>query len=216
MTDETGGDFVRDLGEAIRENPIPSALIGMGLAWLFTGGRSSAKAGFGWARDSVTQLTSKAGETAEGLRRSFDDTAGDRGAGSAVAQKASNVVSSLATTTPQFLAGAQANIADVMRRQPLMLGALGVAVGAGIAASLRTTNVEADLLGKASANVQQRARELAASAAQRANDVSTAIGQEARVQDLTPDGIRQAAGEANRKIEGVIDRSAERVRSRMN
>ena len=55
----SGGDFVRDLGEAIRDNPIPAALIGMGLAWLLTAGRSSAKAGFGWARDSVTRFGSK-------------------------------------------------------------------------------------------------------------------------------------------------------------
>ena len=53
MTEEktaTGGDFVRVLGEAIRENPLPAALIGMGLTWLFTGGGSPATAGFGWAR----------------------------------------------------------------------------------------------------------------------------------------------------------------------
>jgi hypothetical protein len=197
----SGGDFVRDLGDAIRDNPIPSALIGMGLAWLFTGGRSSAIAGLDWARDSVTHLTSKAGATAEGLGRSFDDA---------------DVVSSLGTTTPQFFASAQANLADLMRRQPLMLGAVGLAVGAGIAASLRTTDAEANLLGEASKNVQERARELAAGAAQRANDVSAAISQEARAQELTPDSIRQAAGEANRKIDSVIDRSAERVRSRMN
>ena len=213
----SGGDFVRDLGVAIRDNPVPAALIGMGLAWLFTGGRSSARAGFDWARGSVTNLTSKAGETANGLGRSFNDTAGEnRGAGSAVAQKAADVVSSLGTTTPQFFASAQANIADLMRRQPLMLGAVGLAIGAGIAASLRTTDAEANLLGEASKNVQERAREFAATAAQRANDVSAAISEEARAQQLTPDGIRQVAGEANRKIESVIDRSAERVRSRLN
>ena len=52
----SGSDFVRDLGVAIRENPIPSALIGMGLAWLLTGGRSSANAGLGWARDRVNSF----------------------------------------------------------------------------------------------------------------------------------------------------------------
>jgi hypothetical protein len=214
----SGGDFVRDLGKAIRDNPIPAALIGMGLAWLFTGGRSSAKAGFRWARDSVTRSGSKEeGDTARGLGRSLDDAASEnRSDGSSVAQKATDVLSSLGAGTPQVFAGAQANIADFMRRQPLMLGALGLAVGAGVAASLRTTEAEADLLGQSAAKAKDRARRLAAAAARRANDVAAAMGQEARAQELSPDGIRQAAGEASRKVETVIDRSAERARSRMN
>ena len=80
MNDEktaSAGDFVRDLGEAIRANPVPAALIGMGLAWLFTGGRSSAKASFGWARGSMTHFRSKDdGEPTPRLRRSLDDPAG--------------------------------------------------------------------------------------------------------------------------------------------
>jgi|GEM_PF-4280861 len=76
MNDEktaSGGDFVRDLGEAIRENPLPAALIGVGLAWLFTGGGSSANAGFRWARDGMARFRPKEeGETARGPGRSFN------------------------------------------------------------------------------------------------------------------------------------------------
>jgi hypothetical protein len=214
----SGSDFVRDLGVAIRENPIPSALIGMGLAWLLTGGRSSANAGFGWARDRVIHFRWKddaAASPAEGLDRS------------AVAQKASDAVSSLGATMPQLgaavpqsLADARSQIADLMRRQPLMLGAVGLALGAGVAASMRSTAMEADLLGEASANAQERAHELAAAAARRATEVATdvtaAIGEEARAQDLTPDRLRQSAREATRKVQNVIDQSAERLRSRLN
>jgi hypothetical protein len=219
MNDEktaSAGDFVRDLGEAIRANPVPAALIGMGLAWLFTGGRSSAKASFGWARDSMTHFRSKDdGEPAPRLGRSLDNPAGQSlGDSSAVAQNA------LGAATPQFLASAQANLADLMRRQPLMLGAVGLAVGAGIAASLRPTAAEADLLGEASTNVQGRARKSAAAAVEHtarvADDIAAAVGQEARAQELAPDSIRRAAGETSRKVESLIDQSAERVRSRIN
>ena len=34
---ERGSSFVRDLGEAARENPVSAALIGMGVLWLFGG-----------------------------------------------------------------------------------------------------------------------------------------------------------------------------------
>src|SRR5215207_8651895 len=32
-----GTDFVRDLGDAVRKNPMSAALIGMGVIWLFAG-----------------------------------------------------------------------------------------------------------------------------------------------------------------------------------
>ena len=42
MTDvaERGSDFIKDLGDAARRNPISAALIGMGIVWLFAGGKS--------------------------------------------------------------------------------------------------------------------------------------------------------------------------------
>ena len=47
MTDvtEKGSDFIKDLGDAARRNPISAALIGMGLVWLFAGGKSAARSG---------------------------------------------------------------------------------------------------------------------------------------------------------------------------
>ena len=34
---DKGSNFVRDLGEAARENPMSAALIGMGVLWMFGG-----------------------------------------------------------------------------------------------------------------------------------------------------------------------------------
>ena len=42
---EKASDFVRDLGDAARKNPISAALIGMGVVWLFTGGRTAERVG---------------------------------------------------------------------------------------------------------------------------------------------------------------------------
>ena len=42
---EKGSDFVRELGDAARRNPISAALIGMGAVWLFTGGRTAERVG---------------------------------------------------------------------------------------------------------------------------------------------------------------------------
>jgi len=42
---ERGSDFIRDLGETARKNPVSAALIGMGILWLFTGNRPVERGG---------------------------------------------------------------------------------------------------------------------------------------------------------------------------
>lgn len=43
---ETGGEFTLNLGRAVRDNPVPTALIGLGLGWLMVSGRRSNGAGY--------------------------------------------------------------------------------------------------------------------------------------------------------------------------
>jgi hypothetical protein len=108
-------------------------------------------------------------------------------------------------------------MADLMHRQPLVLGAIGLSVGAAMAAALPSTTVEADLLGHTSADLQARTREVTAEMTERVADladgVTAAIATEARAQGLTPDGLTQSAREAGRKIQNVVVQSAERLRS---
>jgi hypothetical protein len=184
---KTAGDFTRSLSGAIQSHPLPAALIGMGLVWLFSGDKSPIRAGAGSVNGSAGSV---------------------RGVSDAASDGASN---------PRAFATAQANIADLMRRQPLVLGAIGLSVGAAMAAALPSTAVEADLLGHASADLQARTREVAAEMTERAADladgVTAAIATEARAQGLTPDGLTQSAREASRKIQNVVAQSAERLRS---
>src|SRR4051794_2321090 len=59
--------FMTALTEAVRENPIPAALIGMGMLWLFTGGSNTSLLG-GDGRKSLF----RAGEASEAI----EETAG--------------------------------------------------------------------------------------------------------------------------------------------
>jgi hypothetical protein len=63
----------------------------------------------------------------------------------------------------EMLGTLQSNLADVFRAQPLALGAIGVAIGAGIAAALPSSELEAAYLGKTSDRVKGNAAELPAS-----------------------------------------------------
>jgi hypothetical protein len=239
MSDEksaTGGDFVNDLGNAVRANPLPATLIGMGLIWLFTAGRSPANAAFGAAVDGFSSIGSRMSESAGTLGQSIGDTVASAGNsvrnGSAAAvEKTADAASSLgaaardvARSAPaidgQFFSAARSNLTDLMQRQPLLLGAIGLAIGAGVAASLRITATEADLLGDVSANFQGRTRDFAAEQTRRATNlvdgVATAVAEEARVQGLTPGGIKGKVGEAGQKIRNILDQASGSVRDRLN
>ena len=43
---DTGGEFTLNLGRTIRENPVPTALLGIGVGWLMLAGRRSANGGY--------------------------------------------------------------------------------------------------------------------------------------------------------------------------
>ena len=49
-------NFLGDLGAAIRDNPLPSALIGMGLVWLFTGAKLPGRADFMAVKAKASEL----------------------------------------------------------------------------------------------------------------------------------------------------------------
>ena len=179
----SAGDLTRSLSGAIQSHPLPAALIGMGLVWLLSGGKS---------------LLSSA-DGSGGVTRSSSDGASIRGSNSRV------------------FAAAQSNIADLMDRQPLVLGAIGLGVGAAMAAALPSTSVEVELLGQASADLHARTREIAGKvtdqAADLADGVTAAITNEARAQGLTVESLRHSTSDASRKVQNIVAQSTERLRS---
>src|ERR1700679_945508 len=72
--DDARTDFANAIGGAARDNPLPAALIGMGLGWLFAGGRVPLKNGLGAAASGLSALGGRFNEqVAPG--RSIADTA---------------------------------------------------------------------------------------------------------------------------------------------
>jgi hypothetical protein len=192
----SAGDLTRSLSSAIQTHPLPAALIGMGLVWLFGGGKSLISAGGG--ETDVSDVTKRASSNAT----SFG---------------ASNSRAFAAAQSNRAFAAAQSNIADLMDRHPLVLGAIGLSVGAAMAAALPSTAVEADLLGQASADLQARTREIADKVTDRAVDladgVTAAIKKEAQAQGLTAESLKQSTSDASRKVQNIVAQSTERLRS---
>jgi len=236
---EGSSDFVQNLGEAVRKNPVSAALIGMGVLWLFTGGRPVEMAGDVARGAGLDRIPDDAGHALDTARTSWASgsaAVGERAASAAgvirygvgevvdragrygrvYADSASDYVASVPGSGAEMLRTVRSNLSDVFRAQPLALGAVGIAIGAGIAAALPATEVEADYLGEASDAVKETAVQFASEQADRmttvAGSVVEAVKQEAEDQGLTLDSARAASGDISAKMGRVMDAAGQSVK----
>jgi hypothetical protein len=134
------------------------------------------------------------------------------------ADAASEYVSSMPGASAEIFGTVRSNLSDVFRAQPLALGALGLAIGAGIAAALPATELEADYLGEAGDTVKAKATEFAEETADRvtkvAGNVLEAAAQEARQQGLTLEGAKSAAGDISAKVSRIVETAGNSISER--
>ena len=238
---ERGSDFVRDLGESVRKNPLSAALIGMGVLWLFTGNRPAERAvevfrGSGFA--GTPDAAGNAFEATRSILTSGVDSIGERviSAKDALQGHAADVLdnaarfgqeqvdaaSEYASSIPEYGADmfdtVRSNLDELFRAQPLALGAIGLAIGAGIAAALPSSEVEAAYIGQASDTVKAKAAELASEQTDHATKVAEkmmeAVVDESRRQGLTVEGAKEAVGDISAKVVRVVDTAKKGVSER--
>ena len=188
--DSGGGDFVRNLGQQVVDNPLPVTLVGAGLAWLMMAGRRSAAdgagndgSGFATGQDlrragamvgeRVSTGAESLGDMAQATRDSASSTA------SAVRDAASNAASGAydaaaersrqgadaaargARSMRESAAASGRNVMEYLQEQPLVLAGIGLAVGAMLGGSLPSTETEDNLMGEASDATKQDAKAFA-------------------------------------------------------
>jgi hypothetical protein len=242
------GDFFNSLQDAVRENPISAALIGMGVLWMFMGGSNTTLLGGGGrksifrgvgqgaeevdgvVRDTTARVGSSVGHMADAAAETISHVAGGvREASATIAEhgtrtagQAADAVASAydATTNATSRTGdslsnaatsaahamqetgtkwgstVQQSIGELFERQPLLLGAVGIAIGAGIAASIPTTEAENKVMGGASDFV----RDAVSGKAAQVKEMADAAVHEAKAQGVTT----EAAGEALRAISDKV------------
>ena len=239
---EKGSDFIQDLGDAVRKNPLSAALIGMGVLWLFSGSRPVERAGDFVRNTGLDRIPGAAGaayEIARSAVRSGTDAIGEHVAsakdavrdgaagafdnaaryGRDYADTASEYVTSMPGTGTEIFNTVRSNLSDVFRAQPLALGAIGIAIGAGIAAALPATELETDYLGETSDTLKAKAAEFAAEQTDRvttvAENVVEAVTEEARKQGLTLKGAKSAAGDVSAKVGRVVDAAGKGISERV-
>jgi hypothetical protein len=239
----SGRDFFDNLTQAVQDNPISAALIGMGTLWLLAGGSSTSLLGKGeksiirspdpvvssgqdadWLRPSVApdnanaMATGSVGSRIDGVARNATTVLAEAAAvvhrsASESASQAVNSVSStydagLANTSKALqsaryrLSGMQQIVADTFEQQPLLLGAIGLAVGAGIAAALPGTAAENRLMGDTSEVVKSQVKGFVDDKSRQAEVVARDI-----IQNVST--VSDAAGQALRDVTDKLTRVAD-------
>jgi hypothetical protein len=242
---DNGGEFARNFGQILRQNPVPAALVGVGLVWMMLGSRGRNG---GPDRDDTfdpdwpevgaghEQFGSPAGaQAAEGLAEAggraweaakeaggrmsrMADSARDRAAsmGAEISERARRT----GVQARHYRGRARESFFHVLQRQPLVLGALGLAAGAALGAALPATRREDELMGETSDDLKRRAwaagREGYAKAEAAASAAYTAAGQEAKEQGLSPEGVASAAESVRHKFASVAEAAAEAAKQEVD
>lgn len=184
-------------------------------------GMSATRAGAGTvARRAGAALASGAEEAGtiirEAVTSGYDAIAGKK------ARDASEKPRHPAKASPgvHYATSLQKTIGDAIERQPLLLGALGLAVGVGIASAFPPTEIEKEVLGSQSSATTERVKALATEAVEaaksRAKDVLEEVTKEAETQGLTPKAATEQLRGVAQKVKAVASSSGEAIKSRLS
>jgi len=258
---ETASQWASDLGETVKNNPVPVALIGAGLAWLMFGGSSrhvvrpaprtydyegslydpynmpvsrtpvvqSSTSHVSTGRIERSSSIDRTAESQPSTTSSVRERTGEMASGvqhqlSAAGER----VSEMAASARDRLSGGAGHLRHQMHRQggrtqdtfnylrdeqPLVLGALGFALGAALGAGLPSTQREDELMGETRDQVVHRAQELGEEQLTRAKQVASAAGNaaldQAEKEGLTHKDADETLRGATEKIERVANASVE-------
>jgi Protein of unknown function (DUF3618) len=243
---EAASQWARNLGDTVKQNPIPVALIGAGLAWLMMGGGSRRTASPGsrphlydahdapvydaydapvsmthGAQEHSGGLKERAGEMASGVQERMS-AAGERVGGMAASarERVGHTADRLWHQARQQGGRTQETFNYLRDEQPLVLGALGFALGAALGAGLPPTQREDELMGETRDQVVHRAQELGEEhldkAKQIASAASSAALDQAHQEGLTQERADQTLRQTTEKIERVANASVEAAKKEVD
>jgi hypothetical protein len=225
--------------DAIRDNPLAAGLIGLGIAWMIFGGAKGFGTVGALAKAAATKAASaaahtgnaalKAGSSASSavkdgasgvvdsvasivpdLTEPGAETVGDVAGltGSATAER----LSSAAASGREFGASIQSRLSEGFERQPLLLGVVGLAIGAGIASTFATTAVESKWLGtEKGMRVRESLEGVADEAKSRARRVFSDVREEVERQGLTAEAAKEATKSVVGKAKAIAGTTRESV-----
>lgn len=212
-----GQQVLSKLVDQIKENPMPLAVMGLGLAWLMStsgkkqgdrdydryssGGRyrgydehrsfTQSDDGNG-IRDRLHDMGEKAsGAVSDAKDRLTDLGASAKERGRQAVHGMGDAVGNAADRAYAYGDQAKRTVSNIFESEPLIIGAVGLVVGAAIGASLPSTSVEDRAVGPLRDKVLDKGKELAHDGVQQASEVAQAVYSTAK------DEIQKSGEETN-------------------
>jgi hypothetical protein len=225
LRDNGAREYLSNLGRAAKEQPLPLALVGVGLAWMMmTSGRSHGSVTdgrpFGDALGSAaSDARARAAEGVEGLRSRAGELGGKvSDAASQLASQTRDAAQRTSQGLTEAAEAARARAAQVseatrqgarkvrsgydhlVNEQPLALGAIGLAIGAVLAAAAPRTRQEDEWMGGASDKLADDAKR---AGQEKLQEVQSAVAEAA---DRSTETVRASENDA---WDAEADRSAQ-------
>jgi len=179
------------LPRPVRENPLPLALIGVGLAWLLirtrsSNGRSDWDRDRNWSRDNrnddwYDEYGGTPGRSSYGRAQeyseyseysAFSDRTGQTGSSSEsnVSERVGEMASDVSRRARSLSRTTQNRLEQTMRENPMALGIVALAAGALIGTMMPRTEMEDSYMGEARDNIVDSARQMAEEKVQTLSD----------------------------------------------
>jgi ElaB/YqjD/DUF883 family membrane-anchored ribosome-binding protein len=264
--DSGGGEMVRNLGRAVRDNPAPLLLMGAGVIWMMAGSGTSrrerpaaagtpahrnldmAERSFGPASSGGAEVSSDYDETAPGntapslaeeaasassqaAGMAERAVAGVREGASSVSDVVSDASASLKEKMGAATEGATRAMHDtrdvvnrsarhvtsaftnLLHEQPLMLGVLGLTLGATLGALIPETDTENRLMGKTRDALKDQVGNIASEQYEKVKAVAEktleTVKESAAEQGLTGDDMKSGISGLAAKGKAVFDAAKE-------
>jgi ElaB/YqjD/DUF883 family membrane-anchored ribosome-binding protein len=205
---EESSEFAANLGRSIRDNPVPVTLLGIGLSWLMIAGsekperRSSqgyrgpiitpstatVENGNNYKREQAGQTTSdkihdRAEQMAHGAREKVEQAT----------ETARHQVKHLSDRAHHQAERAKRGFTYMLQEHPLVLGSIGVAVGAVLGAGLPSTRREDELMGGKRDELLEQAEAMGKEQLDKAKHIAE-TAQEAAQKEAQRQGLIPEAG----------------------
>lgn len=166
----TSKDVGSTIIETITENPIPAALAGVGLAWLWMS-REQSQEDEAWERRSrygngYASAFAQADEDSGGIANQAQERAGQ------VAEQIQERAGDLAGGAQDQARRAQRGLDRMLHEHPVAVGVMASAIGAAIGLALPDTEPENRMLGEAREQVMEQAKETAQQISEKAQHVA--------------------------------------------
>lgn len=198
------GEFAQNLGTSVKENPLPIALIASGIGWLMMSGSNKVSMG-----DTSTGVAEKMGTIRDMIKGKASDISGRVSEAASLRQRATEIAQGAQESTGRLsdtmkrqtsrlsdiaryqTEKASTSINSMLHEQPLVVAAIGVAIGAAIGSSLPITEEENRLMGEKRDELMKMARDTGQEQLQKVQSVAQKAAEAAK-SEAQQQGIAQS------------------------